>query len=313
MDNQQTYLLNGLIVRQFELGRIARFRKVARGRQAETFELLTSQHNEYLVSIYPPAFDAAHLNFVATTINTLDKERFSVVPILSTKPGVSDIGGGGGANFCQNFPAEGPQGSTILLSFAPIGSPLPPDQYTELDISQLGLRLAWLHRLFVEQLPAPSLPPLPVRFEQLLASPEFRSRIPNFPTAMFDHLRDMLNMLPSPGWSHGDIQPTAQLIDADHQLRSIVDFALLHFGSPLEDLVDAFLTIANLQNVRGKALLEAYDSLIPIRRVPWTPIVAAWFAQRIIDAAHNRRPLPRHFTQLLTAPENLATAIASCL
>ncbi|MCL2648377.1 MAG: phosphotransferase [Phycisphaerales bacterium] len=302
MDDQQTYLLNGLIARQFELGRIARFRKVPRGRQAETFELLTSQHNEFLVALYPPGFTAGQLNFAATTINMLDKERFSVVPMLPVKPAVSSGG----------FAAEGPQGSSMLISLAPSGSPLPPDQYTEHDISQLGLRLAWLHRLFAEHLPAPStLPPLAERLQQTLASPP----------PHLDHLLDMLHILPSPGWAHGDIQPAAILFDSDHQLCSLVDFALLHFGSPLEDLVDAFLTITldaagavqSPSLSRSKALLESYDSLSPIRQTPWTSVVAAWCAQRLMDAAQHRRSLPRHFAELLAAPENLATALASCL
>jgi len=285
MDDQQTYLLNGLIARQFELGRIARFRKVVRGRQAETFELLTAEHHEYLVSIYPPSFEIERLNFVATAVNVLDKERFSVVPMLATRS--------------AGFVAEGPQGAGMLVSLAPAGSPLAMEQYTELDVSQVGLRLAWMHRLFAEHLTTP--PPLPPLAERIGHTPRI------------EHLLDMLKVPPPPGWAHGDIQPEALLIDGDHQLRSIVDFAALHFGSPLEDLVDAFLSVAGAQPARGKALLESYDSLVPIRKTPWTPVVAAWCAQRLIDTTERRRPLPRGFGQLLAAPENLATAMASCL
>ena len=56
MDAQQTYLLNGLLTRNFGLGRIVRFREVERGRQASTFELFTAQENEYLVYLYPAGF-----------------------------------------------------------------------------------------------------------------------------------------------------------------------------------------------------------------------------------------------------------------
>ena len=85
MDDQQTYLLNGLLTRNFDLGRISRFRKVTRGRQAETFEVLTSEHHEYVVHLYPPEFTAKQLNFAAQTMNTLDENRFSVVLFLHNK------------------------------------------------------------------------------------------------------------------------------------------------------------------------------------------------------------------------------------
>ena len=57
MDDQQTYLLNGLLARQFDLGRIVRFRQVVRGRQAVTYELLTAEQHDAQVELLP-AFDA---------------------------------------------------------------------------------------------------------------------------------------------------------------------------------------------------------------------------------------------------------------
>ena len=83
--------------------------------------------------------------------------------------------------------------------------------------------------------------------------------------------------------------------------------------------MDALLALCVTQDLkgtrmnleRGKVLLEAYDSLVPIRRVPWTPVVGSWCAQRLLDAP--RRVLPGNFGEILSHPENLATALASCL
>jgi hypothetical protein len=67
-----------------------------------------------------------------------------------------------------------------------------------------------------------------------------------------------------------------------------------------------------LMQSRTRALLESYDSLIPLKAMPWTPVVASWLAQRLIDAARGRRPLPKSFSRMLAAPESLATALAAC-
>ena len=191
--------------------------------------------------------------------------------------------------------------------------------YTDHDVSQIGLRLAWMHRLLKEQLPElPRQPPLSERLRAVCSTvlPD-GARAP----VVLDQLSPLLTLLRLPtaqGWVHGDIQTLALLVDNDHQLRTITDWALLHSGSPLEDLVDAFLSLCTnsegrLLPVRGRALLESYRSLIPIQRVPWTPVVACWCAQRILDCCENRRPLPMGFSKLLEQPERLATALASCL
>ncbi len=129
-------------------------------------------------------------------------------------------------------------------------------------------------------------------------------------------LRGLLTLPTWQGWVHGDIQPAALLHDVDHQLRAITDWGLLHWGCPLEDLVDAFLCLATdaagaFDRRRGVALMESYDLLVLIRRTPWTPVVASWCAQRLVD--QERRSLPENFIEaVLPAPERLATAMASC-
>jgi aminoglycoside phosphotransferase (APT) family kinase protein len=131
-------------------------------------------------------------------------------------------------------------------------------------------------------------------------------------------LLSMLDLPAAPGWAHGDIQPASLLMDADHRLRTVVDFGLLHFGSSQEDLVDALISLCMTANQqfhlgRGRILLDAYDSLVPVRAMAWTPVVAVWLAQQIIHATQMQRALPHGFGRYLAAPESLATAIASCI
>jgi Ser/Thr protein kinase RdoA (MazF antagonist) len=290
VDDQQTYLLNGLLTRNFTIGRIVRFRPVPRGRQAESFELFTAEEKEYLAQLYPPAHDAGQLEFVAKTVNALDRHRFSVMPMVASQSG--------------NFVAEGPQNCHLLLSLAPAGSAMLSRQFTTHDISQVGLRLAWMHRLLKEQVPAPDDPPLPAR------------QLPQGHAAL-EIIRGLLALPVPQGWVHGDLQPQALLHDSDHQLRAVMDWGLLHWGCPLEDLVDAFVALAvdakgALDRQRGFSLLEAYDSLVSLKRIAWTPVVAHWCARRLYDG--QRRALPAGFLEgILPAPERLATALASCV
>ncbi|HVT80901.1 MAG TPA: hypothetical protein VHM90_09610, partial [Phycisphaerae bacterium] len=195
MDDNQTYLLNGLITRHFGVGRIVRFRQVERGRQAESFELFTAQEKEYLVQLYPPAFAAEHLEFVARAVNALDANRFSVVPFLASR--------------ARTFVTEGPQGRHMLLALAPAGSPLVPLEYTEHEISQVGLRLAWMHRLLMEQVQPPAdVPSIADRFYDQFFQTGPQGERPN-PAAggKFAELHAMLRNIPSTGWVHGAITP----------------------------------------------------------------------------------------------------------
>jgi len=290
MDDQQTYLLNGLLTRHFGLGRIVRFRSVRRGHEAEAFELFTAGEREYLVQLYPAHYTEEQLSLTARALALLDEHRFTVVPLIRSK---------GGEHF-----VEGPQGTRMCVSVAPQGSALLPEAYTEHDVSQVGLRLGWMHRLLKERLPAPEVPPDPVA---LLRAEGI---------TLHEPLVGLLRLPTMSGWTHGDIQAEALLHDGDHQLRTVMDWGLLHWGCPMTDLVDAFLGIAMAadrgDSSRGKALLEAYDTLVPIKRMAWTPVVAWWAARRMLS--HKTRPLPMGFHErLILAPERLATAIASCM
>ncbi len=307
MDDQQTYLLNGLLTRQYELGRILRFRKVVRGRQAATYELLTAEQHEYLVQLYSPAFDAKQLEFSSGVINTLEANRFTVSPVITSKTGA--------------FVTEGPQGSHMSVSISPSGSVLPAEQFTSHDISQVGLRLGWMHRLLREQVQEPAVQiPLATQFQNAMRNISIASvrGMITIPEGVRE-VHSSLLQIPVPvarGWLHGEIEATSLLHDSDHQLRTVTDWGLLHFGQPLEDLVDAFVSLCSEKEAgysmqRGRVLLEGYGSLIPLKGVPWTPIVAGWCAQRLIDASNGQRNLPRDFVSILSAPEKVATAMAA--
>jgi aminoglycoside phosphotransferase (APT) family kinase protein len=179
-----------------------------------------------------------------------------------------------------------------------------------------------MHRLLKEQIAAPpSQPRLSVRLGELLEHPTAESAraIPSPPAEIRAKLMSILE-IPLPqgggGWVHGQVQAEALLHDADHQLRTVVDWGLLHGGSPLEDLVDAFLSLCvGADGVslpqRYRVLREAYESLLPLKEVAWTPVVGAWCAQRLLDAAAGRRALPKGFAGVLGDPERLACALAA--
>ena len=301
MDHQQTYLLNGLVTRQFGLGRIARFRLVKRGRQAATYEVMTAQQHEYLLYLYPPTFRTEQLAFTAGVLNGLDRERFSVVPMVAGRSG--------------DYVGEGPQGNHLMVSLVTSGSAIEPAAMTVHDISQVGLRLAWMHRLLKEhvELPDPG-PPLVEQVDQALQSAPLEGLSEQGRLNLLSALR--LPNAGEPGWAHGDIQADALLHDGDRQLRTVVDWALLHAGNPLEDIVDALWMLCGhprggLDQAKAAALLEAYDTLSPLRRAVWTAAVAQWAGQRVLDAAAGRRALPPRLAAIAAAPEQLAVVIAS--
>jgi len=325
MDDRYAYMLNTLWAKYYDLGRIIRFRSVSRGRQAVCYEVLTAEQHEYLAHIFPPAFDPAQLTRMCQAINILDKERFSVVPMMPAQQGAWVVGG--------------PQGTWLAVGLATNGQYLLPDQCSIHDLSQLGLRLAWLHRLLAEQLaPPPDAAPLADALQSALQRATQRRPLPLDP-ADVSHLQQSLQPpLPEsqpsavsglsafsvqrssfPGWVHGDLQPAAILMDEDHQIRTIVDWGLLHPGDPLEDVIDAFIhwclgSDGVVHAEKGRALLEAYRSLRPAaaQAQRWESAVTSWCAQRIIDAAHERRPLPRGFTTYLRTPASLASALELC-
>lgn len=293
-----TYLLAGLLSRHFALGRIVRFRSVTRGRQATCYEVFTAEEREFLVHLYPPAYAVEALERMAKTVNAIDAERFSVVPFQPANDG--------------HYVVAGPQHSRMMVGLNPVGTYLLPDQYTDHDLSQLGLRLAWLHRLLFEQLGSPledslsrQLLAVPVEAQAKWALSEVQ--------ALLTELEDSLEAAPATAWAHGDVQPAAVLLDDDHQLRTVVDFAQLTPADPLEDLVDVALHWCmagdSLNAHRARTVFEAYGSLRAIDPDRWGGAMDRYLARRLVAAAAGARPLPRNLPLLVSQRSGLAKCL----
>jgi aminoglycoside phosphotransferase (APT) family kinase protein len=215
----------------------------------------------------------------------------------------------------------------MLLGLAPAGREMAAEDYTEHDISQVGLRLAWMHRLLAEQLKPPAeTPSLADRFyDQFFQRGPEGERPTPASGGKFAEIHAMLRAAAPQGWAHGDITPAALLHDGDHQLRTVTDWGHLHWGCPLEDLVGAFLFLSTnregmLERARGHALMEAYDSLVPLKGTAWTPVVASWCGQRMIAAARPHETgepggeaMEAPLAEVLRQPERIAVAMAACL
>ncbi|MEI8197304.1 MAG: phosphotransferase [Phycisphaerae bacterium] len=334
MDDRNAYILNALWTKHYDLGRILRFRHVTRGRQVTAYELLTAEQHEYTAYLYPPHFDAAQLERIGKAQEALADQNFPVTaPLVGRQEG-------GRAGMVM----VGPQGSHLMIALNPAGQYLLPDQWTLPDLSLLGLRLAWMHSLLAELVPWPTRPTPPTavaEFQSALAiwglDPERQKKLTLNPDQV-RHLEHRLVQMSATaasgesaaaamagtggggntkGWVHGDIQPAAILLDHEHHIRTIVDWALLHTGESLEDVVDAFVhwcvaTDGTVADDRGRALLEAYRSLRPIKPGAWADAVTLWLARRWVDFVASRRILPRGYLTYLADPESLAGALQFC-
>ena len=296
MDDQYAYLLSGLLTRHFGLGRIARFRQVERGRQASTFEVLTAQQNEYLVHLYPASYPKERLAFMAGAINRLDENRFSLMPFLKTK---KDQG--------ETFVVAGPQNTHLLVGLNPAGSPRPAQEWTDHQRAELGLRLAWLHRLLREELPAPQSS-LRAQLEDSLALPP--DRLPrNLPAVPAAHLAALVAALDtadpeSPlGYVHGDLHPDTILLDEDLQLRYLLDWALLAPGNPGEDLAAVFLHWCNADPALMRPIIEAYFALERPAPGSLRAALPQYLARRVIEARAARTPLAPFLPHLARVSE----------
>jgi Ser/Thr protein kinase RdoA (MazF antagonist) len=306
MDDRYAYLLNGLWARHFDLGRVVRFRHAQRGRQAITYEVLTAEQREYCVYLFPPSYAEADLAAMAQTINTLDQNRFSVVPMQQSKD--------------QTWVVGGPQGQHMMVSLNTDGQLLPPETWSAHDISQLGLRLAWMHRLLKEEIPAAApTAPLAEMLSAALQRPpaDLPHRMPKLNPAYTQRLVLELSDHKILGPCHGDIQPAAFLLDHDRQIRTVVDWGLLHAGDPLEDMVAAFVhwciaADGTVNTETARTLLESYRSLIPISKERWLPAVRSWCAWQILHATADHAPLAKNFAHILQDPGALAQAIELC-
>jgi len=309
MNDQLAYILNNLWERHFELGRILRFRTVTRGRQATCYEILTGEHREFLAYLFPALTEkrlGRPLDWLGDLLAALDRERFSVMPMVK-----------GRAN---SYVVDGPQNTRMMVGLNPVGQYLLPDQWTLHDLNQLGLRLGWMHRLLATQLPTPDptgggakgllagLPNATTLWDQLhqiQAWPEDRkAKLGPIDWPQIETLQTRFHGTPAPGIVHGDMTPAAVLLDDDRQIRTIVDWSLLHPGDPLEDIIDAHVhwcltKDGKLAREKAHALMQGYRSLRPVESLTAGGAVATWCAQRLVDAAHDLRPLPRSFPAVL--------------
>ena len=100
------------------------------------------------------------------------------------------------------------------------GQLLKPEAWSPHDLSQLGLRLGWLHRLLKEQMKSLSATePIPARWDAGLAESlrnatqkppaELPHRMPHLKASDLQRLADTLSEIPPSGWCHGDVQPAA--------------------------------------------------------------------------------------------------------
>jgi Ser/Thr protein kinase RdoA (MazF antagonist) len=299
MDDNFTYMLSGLLNRHFALGRVARFRQVTRGRQSATYELLTAQQNEYLIYLYPPTFDAERLSFMAAAVNRLDERRFSVMPFLKAQSGLLVV--------------PGPQGTQMMVGGNPAGAPRSPADWTELQWTELGQRLAWMHRTLREELPAAEdNEGLADELEDSLAIPA--EKLPrNLPAVDEGRLRELIARLASQngdlvGYVHGDISVDSLLVDADQQLRFILDWGLMRPGVPMEDLFWVYGGICAEKAEAFALVAEGYTALEKINAGDVETGVTRALARRIVEARAGRAPM-KSAVELLGRRQAISDAI----
>ncbi|HMD53183.1 MAG TPA: phosphotransferase [Phycisphaerae bacterium] len=309
MDDRKAYMLNGLLERHFDLGRVVRFRQVQRGLQAECFELLTPGSHELLLYLFPAAFNAGALNAAITLMDKVSVAGFPVPrPLATLSP--------------QNtFVASGPQGTHLVLTMTPQGQPLALREWGIHDLSHLGLRLAWMHRLLADHGLVAAVSPAEM-LRHAIREPSPRGERCRQALKM-DHLEKFVELLEQTvpvvrGWRHGGLSPESILLDSDRQISAILDWGLTSVGLPQEDMVDVFVLwcIENDGQVKmpeAHSLFQAYLSLNPVDEALWPKAVLAWCAHRTTAALTGTGVLPRGFATILEKPEFLTTAISACL
>ena len=309
MDDREAYLLNGIVQRDFRLGRIIRFRKLARGVQSDTIEILTSERQSFLVLIYPRIFSRKQLNTGAKKSTSLAKATFPSLHFVEPAKAGSE------------WVVDGPQGTHLMVAKFPIGQAVGCEQWQSQDLSQLGVRLAWMHRMTTDADRTYTGKPLYAELTHLLAEPSpRRNALLNVLDASIlqKFVDTQKGKPPLEGWIHGGINQTSVLMDDDRQITSVIDWGLAGSGSHYEDAVDVFVqwcvdTEGQIRATEARAFLEAFLSLAPEPRTPdWQGVVDYWCMRQIINALRGYRPLPRGFGSIIRNPAFLSTAIALC-
>jgi Ser/Thr protein kinase RdoA (MazF antagonist) len=309
MDDREAYLLNGIVQRDFRVGRVIRFRKLSRGSQCESIEILTSERQSFMVLIYPPAYSRRQLNNGARKSNNLSKGTFP--SLYFVEPIRGDSG----------WTVDGPQGSHLMVVKFPVGQPLLREKWNGQDLSQLGVRLAWMHRMTTEVDRRMSEPPLLARLTEVLEEPSpRRDQLLNLLDARaLQQFIDGQRGKPSlQGWMHGGINQSSVLMDDDRQITAFIDWGLTGIGSRFEDAVDVFVEWCvdedgQIRAMEARAFLEAFLSLEPPSEHPdWQSVVDYWCMRQIYHALMGYRRLPRGFGSIIRNPPFLSAAIALC-
>ena len=309
MDDREAYLLNGIVQRDFRVGRVIRFRKLSRGSQCESIEILTSERQSFLVLIYPPLYSRHQLNNGAKKSNILFKGTFPCLQYI--EPIEANAG----------WVVDGPQGSHLMVVKFPTGQSLACEKWNGQDLSQLGVRLAWMHRMTVEMDRRPADPPLLVRVTRLLGEPSPRrdSLLSLLDaTALQRFIDSQKGKAPLQGWIHGGINQSSILLDDDRQITAFIDWGLTSHGSRFEDAVDVFVEwcvdeAGQIRAMEARSFLDAFLSLEPASEYPdWQRIVDYWCMRQIFNALMGYRRLPRGFGSIIRNPPFLSAAIALC-
>ncbi|MGC8623791.1 MAG: phosphotransferase [Phycisphaerae bacterium] len=311
MDDRTAYLLNGLVERHYDIGRVLRFRKITRGQQAECFEILTVGQREFLLLLFPATFDTAVLQSSGALTARLGEAGFPVAKALhASSPETQWV-------------AAGPQGSHLMISTQPAGQALAVTGWSLQDLSHLGLRLAWLHRLLSQERPAKAVTAreLAQRLQCLLAHPA-----PGYDVVKralkAEQIEKLIQQLTDISvecttYRHGALTPDAVLTDADHQIVSVLDWGYCQAGFAHEDVVDVFLNWCvdndgQIRSPEAQAFLQAYFSLHSISDPGWHQTVLVWTGHRLIAALSGCARLPRGFATILENPHFLSAAITIC-
>ncbi len=327
MNDRTAYALHAILNDHYEMGRILRFRQIRKGTQAECFELLTAEQNEFLLFLYPSDFSRRALCDAAPVMDRLASGGFPV-----SRPVASRDGDTAGRNV---YAIEGPQGSHFFVTTLAPGQMVTAADWSSHDLSNLGLRLGWLHRTMRDAFNAdtaaagenlsPARRQAPVlRLAAALenASPRGQQLRQMLSAAAVDRLLtdlEKLEKLPNSafGYVHGAISPEAVLLDHDRHIASVVDWGNFSIGLPAQDVIDAFVhwcvhKDGEVRAEAAQALLQAYISLEKFRGDQWHSVVIAWCAHRLSSALSGRTHLPRGFGSILENPHSLSATLTIC-
>ncbi|NNM84168.1 MAG: phosphotransferase [Phycisphaerales bacterium] len=304
MDDQTAYALNALVQRHYNVGRIVRFRPVQRGRQCESYELLTAGGQEYTLQVYLPEFTQELLDRTAAVLELISQDGFPVGHPVGLKQKDAAIA------------CVGPQNRLMLLLDMLHGQSLPVEQWSEQDLSQLGVRLAWMHRSLAHV----PFPPINLGCGNRLrvAAAAHEARATRIAAALGTETFEQLAALKPPGepvLGHGSLDPAAIMLDGDRLITAITDWGAVGLGTTESDIVDALVlwcVQADGTGIypRAKAFCEAYFSLANSKAFDWGQAVRQWCVHRGAEAVAGRRPLPRGFADIAREPQSLADMLA---